>query len=166
MKATDISLLLISGAIGIAGGSVLAADPSTQSVSARAGSEVIEFGSFHCGAQKGGADQLKWACPAQTFASKFKDAPTVLLSIAGFANLTAVDGSLSLAVDTKDEVRKDGFQPIVDDSGGKIGATEKGSIAVTWIAVGEGERGQRTRPASKEERQKLREMRREEKAKQ
>jgi hypothetical protein len=166
MPKKVISMFLIGGLIGTAAGSALAADPPTQNPSARvSGGEVIEFGNFHCGAQKSGSDQLAWSCPAQTFASKFKDAPTVLFSIAGFANLTATDGSLSLAVDTKDDVRKDGFQPAVDDSGGKIGGSDKSSISVTWIAIGEGDRGQRPRASSREDRLKLREMRRDEKTK-
>lgn len=144
---------------------VAAADPPSQPQTARVGGgEVIEFGSFHCTAQKADDDKLAWSCPAQSFASKFKEAPTVFFSIAGFDRLVPTDAGLSLDIDTKGDATKDGFKPIVDDASSKP-AAEKSMIGVTWIAIGEGERAPRKPRASREERLKLREMRLQEKAK-
>lgn len=152
--------------LGVAGShDAAAADPPSQAQTARvAGGEVIEFGSFHCTAQKEDGDKLAWSCPAQSFASKFKEAPTLFFSIAGFDRLAATDTGFSLDIDTKGDATKDGFNPIVDDASNKP-AAEKSTIGVTWIAIGEGERAPRKPRASREERLKLREMRQQEKLK-
>jgi len=150
--------------IGVATSSdVAAADPPTQTARV-GGGEVIEFGSFHCTAQKADGGKLVWSCPAQSFASKFKESPTVFFSIAGFDRLVPTDTGFSLDIDTKEDATKDGFKPVVDDTSNRP-AAEKSTVSVTWIAIGEGERATRRPRISREERLKLREMRQQEKLK-
>jgi hypothetical protein len=161
--ASAAVMLLATGVYGH--NPAAAADPPSQVQSARVGGgEVIEFGGFQCMAKKSDGEKLVWACPAQSFASKFKEAPVVFFSIAGFDHILVNDGGLSLGIDTKDDISKDGFQPIVDEQAGKPTVSVKSMISITWIAIGEGERGQRPR-RTREERLKLREMRQQEKAK-
>jgi hypothetical protein len=144
------------------GGMALAADPSSQTQSARAsGGEVIEFGDFQCTAKADGSQAI-WTCPVQSFDAKFKDSPVVFFSIAGFDQVTPEGSGWSLDIETKGEVNKDSFQPAVNAKLGKV--TDKSAIKVTWIAIGEGEKARR--PAlTREEKLKAREMRREEKPK-
>lgn len=144
---------------------VAAADPPSQVQTARVnGGEIIEFGSFQCAARKADGDKLTWSCPAQSFASKFKESPSMFFSIAGFDRLVPTDAGFSLDIDTKGDATKDGFQPIVDDTSNKP-AVEKSTIGVTWIAIGEGEQAQKKPRLGREEHRKLREMRQQEKTK-
>lgn len=124
-----------------------AADPPAQSQAARVGGgEVIDFGSFECAAKLVDGKPA-WTCPAQSFPSKFKEAPSVLFSLAGFERLSVADGSVSLGIDIKGDIAKDGFQPIVDDHQDKPTGMDGSKVHVTWIAIGEGERGPRQRPS-------------------
>ncbi len=135
---------------------VAAADPPTVQ-SARVGSgEVIDFGSFQCTASKSGVDKPVWSCPSQLFLSKFKEPPMVFFSIAGFDRLAVGNGSVSLEIDLKDEVNKEGFQPIIDDRADTPTGLDKSAVRVNWIAIGEGERVRRP-SLTREERLKLRE---------
>ena len=141
----------------------IADEPKPQIESVRAGGgEVIDFGSFKCTAAKPDGGKLSWTCPKQSFQSKFKEPPVVFFSIAGFDRLAPLDGSFSLNVDTKDEIAKDGFQPVVDERADKSIGLDKSAIRVTWIAIGLGERPERPR-LTPEERQKQREMRNQQK---
>lgn len=157
MKKLPAGMILLA-AFG-AGFQAAAADPP-----ARAGNEVIEVGGFECEAKKAERGKLDWICPAQTFQSKFKEAPTVHFSISGFDRIAPADTGLSLGIDTREEVSREGFQPIVDSTASKP-ATDKSTIGVTWIASGEGERGGKKAKLTREERLKLRESRQQEKAK-
>lgn len=134
--------------VGLAGGSTLAADtkPHADIV---AGGEIMELGSFECTAG-GDAKAPTWDCPVQKFESKFKDAPVVFFSLAGFARVSFADGAQSIAIAIKGETTSEGFQPILD---GKVGAAttgDKSTVSVNWTAVGAGERvhkGKRERKA-------------------
>ena len=151
-------LIAMSGYGGIA----VAADPSSQTQSARvSGGEVIEFGDFRCTAKADGSQAI-WTCPVQSFDAKFKDSPVVFFSIAGFDQVTPEDSGWSLNIETKGEVKKDSFQPAVNAKLGKV--TDKSAIKVTWIAFGEGEKAHQ-QALTREEKLKAREMRREEKSK-
>ena len=116
---------------------------------------MLDFGSFECTAAKTGDGKPVWTCPAQTFTAQFKEPPVVFLSIAGFSRLAVVDGSLSIEVDAKDQPTKEGFQPMVEDLADKPTAQDKSEVRVSWIAIGDGERGKKAR-SRKEERRKLR----------
>ena len=134
--------------IGLCGSSSLAADPKPHA-DIVAGGEIMELGSFDCTAG-GDAKAPTWDCPAQKFESKFKDAPVVFFSVAGFARVSLVDGPQSIAIATQGETTHEGFQPTLD---GKVGAAttgDKSTVSVNWIAVGAGERvhkGKRERRA-------------------
>ena len=141
-----------------------AADPPQVPASRAGGGEVTEFGGFQCTAKRSDGEKLTWTCPAQSFGSKFKEAPVVFFSIAGFEHILPADGGLSLGVDTKDDVAKDGFQPIISEKAGKPAGADNSTIDVTWIAVGEGERVQKPK-LTREEKIKLREKRAQEKTK-
>lgn len=139
-----------------------AADPPQVQAPRAGGGEVVEFGGFRCAAKKSDGEKLTWTCPAQSFGSKFKEPPVIFFSIAGFEHILPADGGLSLGIDTKDDVAKDGFQPIISEKAGKPAGTENSTIDVTWIAVGEGERMQKPK-LTREERLKLHEKRLQEK---
>lgn len=150
--------MILLAAFG-AGHQAAAADPP-----ARAGNEVIEVGGFECTAKKTDGGKLDWTCPAQTFHSKFKESPAVHFSIAGFDRISPADTGLSLGIDTREEVSKEGFQPIVDSTASRP-AADKSTISVTWIASGEGERAGKKAKPTREEKLKARESRQQEKAK-
>lgn len=105
-----------------------------------AGGEILEFGAFECTTKTNGDNAPTWDCPTQTFANKYKAEPTVYFSIAGIKHIMADDTGLSLAIGTKSDVRKDGFDPAVQASQGKAAGAQSATIQVTWLAVGEGER--------------------------
>jgi hypothetical protein len=124
--------------IGLCGGSALAADPRPHA-DIVAGGEIMELGGFECTAG-GDAKAPTWDCPAQKFESKFKDAPVVFFSLAGFARVSFVDGPQSIAIATKGETTSEGFQPTLDGRVGAATTGEKSTISVNWTAVGAGER--------------------------
>lgn len=150
--------MILLAAFGV-GHQAAAADPP-----ARAGNDVVEVGGFECAAKKADGGKLDWTCPAQTFHSKFKESPAVHFSISGFDRIAPADTGLSLGIDTKEEVSKEGFQPIVESTASKPTA-DKSTISVTWIASGEGDRGGKKARMTREEKLKLRESRQQEKTK-
>ena len=124
--------------IGLCAGMAMAADPKPHA-DITAGAEVMELGSFDCLADNAGG-KANWDCPAQTFDSKFREAPVVYFSVAGMTRVTIGDQGFNVAIATKDQATKEGFIPKVDTTLVPAAGGEKATISVNWIAVGPGER--------------------------
>lgn len=134
--------------IGLCAGMALAADPKAHS-DITAGAEVMELGVFDCVASSSGG-KATWDCPAQTFDSKFREAPVVYFSVAGMSGVAVGEQGLSVALGTKDPATKEGFQPKVDTTLVPVSGADKAVVSVNFVAVGPGERGERVRRAKRE----------------
>src|SRR5882672_32706 len=126
MRLSTIALVTLPF-VGMSAGIAVAADPKPHA-DINAGGEVLEFGSFDCVANNADGRAV-WYCPAQSFDLKFREAPVVYFSIAGFAHVPG-SASLSVATGTKGEVTQEGFQPSLEVA--PATGTEKASVSVNW----------------------------------
>jgi hypothetical protein len=134
MRLTALALVTLP-LVAVGAGIAIAADLKSHA-DIITGAQVIEFGSFDCVADKSGG-QATWDCPAQSF-DLFNGVPIVYFSIGGLAHVPG-SASLSVAIGTRGEVTREGFQPTLDATVAPPTGAETVSTSVNWIAVGTAE---------------------------
>lgn len=117
----------------------LAAEPKA------VGPDVTEIGSFDCTSSIAGG-KATWSCPAQTFDTKFAEAPEVTFAIAGFSKVAITGGGgISLDVSTVGEITHEGFSPVLDTTLTPAAGADKSVVIISWTAVGASERVHKAR---------------------